>query len=217
MGGLTQAQINAKKTAINGHLDQRGCQSWNNAFGFNNKPGNYVPTLVIDQNTGAHGAGGRAAQQLPAAGRAGVRPGDQPERHALRRRRPGHRGLGHDRRHPAGQRARAHDARQRRHPVRAEGAAVGRDHGRGVRDAEREDRRLRRRRATARAARTVADAQALAIAYRAGIVSSGANLGKLPIIDSRGYDEQGIHYIWRIVLRACAHRRAPTAATTTTR
>src|SRR5262245_54841329 len=52
-GGFTQAQINAKKTAINGHLDHRGCQSWNNAFGFNNKPGNYVPNLVIDQNTGA--------------------------------------------------------------------------------------------------------------------------------------------------------------------
>ena len=46
-------------------------------------------------------------------------------------------------------------------------------------------------------ARSVADAQALPIAYRAGIVSSGANLGKLPIIDSRGFDEQGIHYIWR--------------------
>ena len=28
-------------------------------------------------------------------------------------------------------------------------------------------------------------------------MASGANLGKLPIIDSRGYDEQGIHYIWR--------------------
>ncbi len=98
-GGLTQAQINAKKTAINGHLDHRGCQSWNNAFGFNGKPGNYVPTLVIDQNTGAMASGGRAAQQLPAAGRARVRPGDQPERHALRRRRPVHRGLGHDRRH----------------------------------------------------------------------------------------------------------------------
>ena len=28
-------------------------------------------------------------------------------------------------------------------------------------------------------------------------MSSGKNLGKLPIIDSRGYDEQGIHYIWR--------------------
>jgi len=48
-----------------------------------------------------------------------------------------------------------------------------------------------------RAARSSADLPALDIAYRAGIVSSGANLGKLPIIDSRGWDEQGIHYIWR--------------------
>jgi len=47
------------------------------------------------------------------------------------------------------------------------------------------------------AARSHADRQALDIAYRAGIVASGKNLGKLPIIDSRGYDEQGIHYIWR--------------------
>ena len=47
------------------------------------------------------------------------------------------------------------------------------------------------------AARSAADSAALDIAYRAGIVASGANLGKLPIIDSRGYDEQGIHYIWR--------------------
>jgi hypothetical protein len=47
------------------------------------------------------------------------------------------------------------------------------------------------------AARAVADLPALEIAYRGGIVSSGKNLGKLPIIDSRGYDEQGIHYIWR--------------------
>jgi hypothetical protein len=46
-------------------------------------------------------------------------------------------------------------------------------------------------------ARSVADPEALPIAYRAGIVSSGGNLGKLPIIDSRGWDEQGIHYIWR--------------------
>ena len=47
------------------------------------------------------------------------------------------------------------------------------------------------------AARSTADLPALDIAYRAGIVSSGKNLGKVPIIDSRGYDEQGIHYIWR--------------------
>jgi hypothetical protein len=48
-----------------------------------------------------------------------------------------------------------------------------------------------------RAARSTADLPALDIAYRAGIVSSGKNLGKLPIIDSRGWDEQGIHYIFR--------------------
>src|SRR5204862_200329 len=48
-----------------------------------------------------------------------------------------------------------------------------------------------------RAARSTADLAALDIAYQAGIVSSGVNLGKLPIIDSRGWDEQGIHYIWR--------------------
>src|SRR6478735_7034660 len=53
MAGKTQAEINAKKTAINGHLDQVGCQSWNNSFGFNGKPGNYVRTLVLDPTTGA--------------------------------------------------------------------------------------------------------------------------------------------------------------------
>jgi hypothetical protein len=47
------------------------------------------------------------------------------------------------------------------------------------------------------AARSGADLAALGIAYRSGILSSGTNLGKLPIIDSRGWDEQGIHYIWR--------------------
>jgi hypothetical protein len=65
-------------------------------------------------------------------------------------------------------------------------------------------------------ARTVADLPALDIAYRAGIVSSGKNLGKLPILDSRGYDEHGIHYIWRLVLRAGPHRHRATATTTTT-
>src|SRR5216117_2750301 len=53
MTGLTQTQINAKKTAINGHLDHSGCHGWNNSFGFNNKPGNYARTLVIDNATGA--------------------------------------------------------------------------------------------------------------------------------------------------------------------
>ena len=53
MSGKSQSAINEKKAAINGHLDQRGCQQWNNLFGFNGKPGNYVPFVVVNQTTGA--------------------------------------------------------------------------------------------------------------------------------------------------------------------
>ena len=74
------------------------------------------------------GAGRRAAQQLPAARRAGLRPGDQSERHALRRRRPRHRRLGHDERHRSRQRARAANRRQRRHSVWPEGTDGRCDH-----------------------------------------------------------------------------------------
>jgi hypothetical protein len=196
MTGLTQAQINAKKTAINGHLDQVGCQSWNNAFGFNNKPGNYVPTLVINQTTGAMAPVGapRNNCRLPAAlvydpvtNPNATRCGDPDLSTAV---------WGTTAGIPAGS-ARA----------RQTGDNVGIQYG------------LRALLAGAitpeefvtlnekiggfdadwnrRAARTAADLPALDIAYRAGIVASGRNLGKLPIIDSRGFDEQGIHYIWR--------------------
>ncbi|MDB5758545.1 MAG: hypothetical protein JWM30_1834, partial [Burkholderia sp.] len=64
----------------------------------------------------------------------------------------------------------------------------------------------------ATAARSVGDAEAIAIAYKAGIVSSGKQLAKTAIIDLRGYDDStlfvppgtianvtnfGIHHIWR--------------------
>jgi len=42
-----------------------------------------------------------------------------------------------------------------------------------------------------------ADTDALAIAYKTGYVANGKNLGKVAIIDSRGNDEQGIHLTWR--------------------
>jgi hypothetical protein len=47
------------------------------------------------------------------------------------------------------------------------------------------------------AARSVADPAALDIAYKSGIVADGRQLAKTPILDVRGFDEQGIHYIWR--------------------
>jgi hypothetical protein len=204
MTGLTQAQINAKKTAINGHLDQVGCQSWNNAFGFNNKPGNYVPVLVTNQVTGAIASVGapRNNCRLPAAlvydpvsNPNGTRCGDPDLAAAV---------WGTTAGIPAGS-ARA----------RQTGDNVGVQYGlkallSGAITAEEfvtlneriggvdADSNRTAPTATAGAApRSVADLPALDIAYRAGIVSSGKNLGKLPIIDSRGWDEQGIHYIWR--------------------
>jgi len=43
---------------------------------FNNKPGNYVPTLVIDPATGAIAPVGAPRKQLPGSCGAGLRPGD---------------------------------------------------------------------------------------------------------------------------------------------
>src|SRR5213079_2985417 len=198
MAGKMQAQVNAKKAAINGHLDQRGCQSWNNAFGFNNKPGNYVRTLVLDQTTGAMG----------------VIPGEQPRNNCLL---PA--GLVYDPvTNPNGTRCGDPDLATavwgttggippNSTRARQTGDNVGIQYGLkalvlGAITAE-EFVTLNEKiggvdaDSNRRAARSTADLAALAIAYRAGIVASGANLGKLPIIDSRGYDEQGIHYIWR--------------------
>ena len=51
--GMTQAQINARKAAIAGHMDQTACWGWNNTFGSNNKPGQFVPNIVFNAVTGA--------------------------------------------------------------------------------------------------------------------------------------------------------------------
>lgn len=50
---LTQSQINARKAAINGHVDQTACHAWMNAFGSNGKPGLFYQRGVLDNVTGA--------------------------------------------------------------------------------------------------------------------------------------------------------------------
>jgi hypothetical protein len=196
MAGLTQSQINAKKTAINGHLDHVGCQSWNNAFGFNNQPGNYIPTLVINQTTGAMAPVGapRNNCRLPAArvydpvtNPNGTRCGDPDLATAVWGTTQGIA--------PGSTRAlKTLDNVGIQYGLKAllAGAITPEEFvtlNEKVGGADADSSRT--------AARSKADLPALAIAYRAGIVASGKNLGKLPIIDSRGYDEQGIHYIWR--------------------
>ena len=206
MTGLTQEQINAKKAAINGHLNQTGCQGWYNSFGNNNRPGNYTPKFVINNTTGALGTPPGTLPRNncllpaslvydPSSNPDGTRCGDPDLAAAVwgtinNENAPGH--------------------------MRARQTAdnVGIQYGRGAlmsgaitaeefvtlnekiggTDAD----------SNPREARTTADPAALPIAYRAGILSSGNNLGKLAIIDSRGFDEGqpplgafGIHYIWR--------------------
>ena len=199
MAGKTQAEINAKKTGINGHLDQVGCQSWNNAFGFNGKPGNYVRTLVLDATTGAMGTiPGEATRNnclLPAAlvydavtNPGGTRCGDADLSTSVW-------GSTANTLAASGTRAlQTGDNVGLQYGLKAllagsvtpeEFVTLNEKIGGMDTDSNRT------------VARSVADAAALDIAYKAGIVSSGKNLGKLPIIDSRGWDETGIHYIWR--------------------
>src|SRR5258708_6407523 len=184
MSGKTQTEINAKKAKINGHLDQLGCQSWNNAFGFNNKPGNYARTVVVNQTTGALATlvESRNNCLLPAAlvydpvtNPNGTRCGDPDLATAV---------WGTTAGIPAGSLR-----------ARQTGDNVGIQYGLkallagaitpeefvtlnekiGGFDAD----------FNRSAARTNADLAALDIAYRAGIVASRRYLGKLPLIDSR--------------------------------
>jgi hypothetical protein len=189
--GLTQAQINAKKTAINGQVDQTSCHSWNNSFGFNNKPGNYVRTLVADANgtlttetTPRNNCLLPASQVYdPVSNPTGPRCGDPDLAVAVWGLAPGT--------------ARANQTTDNvgvQYGLKAllSGAItpeefVTLNEKIGGTDPD----------SNLRPQRPVADAAGLDIAYRAGIVSSGRQLGKLPIIDLRGWDETGIHYIWR--------------------
>jgi hypothetical protein len=197
MTGQTQAQINAKKAAINGHLDQIGCHSWNNAFGFFNKPGNYARTVVADNTTGAlvtlvesrNNCGLPAALVYdPVTNPTGTRCSDPDLATAVW-------GSTDNANAPGSTRARqTSDNVGIEYGLKAlrSGAITAEEfitlnEKIGGADSD----------SNLTAARSTADVEALHIAYRAGIVSSGRNLGKLPIIDSRGYDEQGIHYIWR--------------------
>jgi hypothetical protein len=197
MTGLTQDQINAKKTAINGHLDQLGCQSWNNSFGFNNKPGNYARTLVANQVTGAlttlvesrNNCGLPAALVYdPVTNPDGTRCGDPDLATAVWGTTDNENAPGHLRALQTGDNVGIQyglGALKSGAITADEFVTLNEKIGGTDADSNRT------------AARSTADLRALRTAYRAGIVSSGRNLGKLPIIDSRGWDEQGIHYIWR--------------------
>ncbi|WP_155403869.1 DUF6351 family protein [Variovorax paradoxus] len=203
--GATPTQVNAKKKAINGHLDHTACHGWLTFFGGLLKSGNYTPLGVADNATGAIVPTGAPTNncQLPAS-------------------------LVYDpASNPTGPRCGITDGASSVYGTTANALAPS-----GVRGLSNLDnvgiqyglKALKSGAISAEefvtlnekvggsdtdgnlsAARAVADADSLSIAYRAGLVSPGGNLAKVATIDLRAYDETynlpigqaGIHQYWR--------------------
>ncbi len=199
--GLTQAQINAKKAAIAGHLDQSACWGWNNTFGNNNKPGQFVPNVVFNATGAAApiGAPRNNCQLLPSqvydplTNLTAPRCGSWDNAISIWGPALGTANRGRS----------TADNTGIQYGLKALAAAtisseefvvLNEKIGGFTPDA------------APSPSRTVADPDALSIAYRSGIVSAG-QLGKTPIIDTRGFDDLttnfgagapfGIHQIWR--------------------
>ena len=202
----TQAQINTKIAAVNGHRDQTGCYAWYNNFGSNGKSGTYYQRTIPAANyaTGVFAQSTTLANNcaLPAA-------------------------LVYDPlTNPNGARCDAwswaasifgklvdnitpKDTRDNvgvQYGLKAllSGAITGEEFVTLNEIAGGSDKD-----SNFTAARSVANADALATAYRAGLVMSGAQLAQTAIIDMRGYDDStilkpdptsgilGIHHTWR--------------------
>lgn len=196
--GLDQAAIDVKKAAINGHVDPLGCRAWVNSFANVGRPGNYAP-FVVDRTTGLLLPPGTVTINncaLPAS--MIYDPTTNPD---------GVRCTGAD------------------HAVAIFGKVPGKNRARTTTDNVGVQYGLKALISGAitpeefvvvneaaggvdfdvnfTTERTAADPEALAIAYRSGLVSDAHHLAKTAIIDLRGYDDSAIHHEWRsFALRA---------------
>ncbi|WP_418320470.1 DUF6351 family protein [Piscinibacter sakaiensis] len=188
--GLTQAEIDAKKSAINGHPDQTACHAWNNAFGSNAKAGLYQQRLVSNNATGAITQSSTVVNNCELPNSAVYDPANPVATANLPRcnatawgepifgKVPGENvpvdprdnvGVQYGLRALLAQTITAEEF------VTLNEVIGGLD-----------------RDSTPRAQRTTADTAALDIAYRAGIVASGKQLAKTAIIDLRGWDDSNL-------------------------
>jgi hypothetical protein len=204
-------QINAVKAALNGHIDQSGCHAWVNSFANLGHPGLYTPILVTDNNTGVTAPVGAQMNNCslpnsmvydPVSNPKGLRCTAQDNAAAIFGTADGvvkdttrgqttvdNVGIQYG--------LKAFLASK----ISAE-AFVSLNENIGGIDA---DDNFTSSKAGAHVpfARSVADAGALATAYRAGIVGDGAHWAQTPIIDLRGWDDKAIHHVWRsFALRA---------------
>ncbi len=188
--GFTQDQINARKAAINGHVDQTACHAWYNAFGSNGRAGVYQQRTVSNNTTGAISQSATATNNCELPNSAVYDPANATATASLPR----------------------CNAWSWAESIwgRATGSMAARD----TRDNVGVQYGLKAfvagtitaeefvtlnelvggidRDSTPRSQRTTADPEALDIAYRAGIVASGKQLAKTAIIDLRGWDDSNL-------------------------
>jgi len=189
--GLTPAQINARKAAINGHPDQSACHAWFNAFGSNGRAGVYRQRLVADNTTGAIFQSANPTNNCEMPNSAVYDPADPVGTASLPRcnawswaesiwgKVPGS---------PAAQDTRDNVGVQYGLKALLDGVISGEEFvtlNEIVGGIDRDS--------TPRPQRSQADVAALATAYRTGIVASGRQLAKTAIIDMRGWDESNIN------------------------
>ena len=209
-GALPQADINARKAAINGHPDPTGCQAWFNLFGSNGQAGLYHfrHVTAADTATGAITQDAALTNNCELPNSAVYDPANPVATASLARcnawswaesiwgRVPGS---------PAARDTRDNEGVQYGlkalldHAIEAEEFVTLNEVVGGT-----------DRDSTPRSARSMADPEALSTAYRAGIVASGRQLAKGAIIDLRGWDDStsnrppglpaaavfGIHHQW---------------------
>lgn len=188
---LTQAQINAKEAAINGHPDQTGCQAWFNLFGSNARAGVYNYRFVSDPSTGAIAQSPTPTNNCDLPNNAVYDPANPAGTASLPRcdawswarsiwgQVPGS---------PASFETRDNVGVQYGLKALLNGSINAEEFvtlNESVGGVDRDN--------TPQAARSTGDAQTLDTAYRAGIVASGRHLAKAAIIDLRGWDDSTIH------------------------
>jgi len=191
MTGKTQAEINARKAAINGHPDQTACHAWYNAFGSNGRAGVYFQRSVANNTTGAMFQSPTATNNCELPNSAVYDPANATATASLPRCNAWNWAAsiwGTVSGSPAARDTRDNTGVQYGLKALTDGAINAEEFvtlntivGGFDRDS------------TFRAARSTADPEALDIAYRSGIVASGKQLAKAAIIDMRGWDDSNVN------------------------
>jgi hypothetical protein len=178
---LSPEEINAKRAAIAGHLDEKACPAWVTSFGSANNPGVYISPRNRKQTNNCYLLEDQVYD--PVKNRDGVRCSIPDYAIAIWGPMPG-----------------TNVARRTSDNVGIQYGLKALEAGRisaeefialnekiGGSDLD----------ANITGERMVADDEALAIAYEVGIIGDARQWAKVPMIDLRGNDNSGIHMNWR--------------------